>query len=325
VNNFSVLSDRLPIFRAFVDKTIDLKMSVEGQELNGYRLVEQIGAGAGGRVWKASKDGKFYALKVSSVDQYTFREISILKIIEKAGGHPGIVRLLDVFLTSLIDVIVDVEDGSERKYGPGFYYVLVEPLHDRNPTDPSKVDQFRVVHRIVSVIEFLQKLNIVHSDIRSDNILWKENLPVVIDFGEAKLLSPELTRQFPSDLEYLEMKVLQLFGPGTSLDTRVKRFLANIKVPSTEWADIEPESDKRETQKLASRIENTKIYQLRDEIWLTRDNLEVSASDLAFFFRYLPFVFETQNHEKSTAMGDMMRKYHCFFAAIFEQLGRQIY
>ena len=67
-------------------------MALINQTLNGYTFTEFIGAGGFGSVYKATKDGSLYAIKV-------FREDYILQEYKQSGQNNRIQREIDIMKT----------------------------------------------------------------------------------------------------------------------------------------------------------------------------------------------------------------------------------
>ncbi len=159
-----------------------------GLRLDPYRLVERIGAGGMGTVYRAERtDGAFereVAVKivrgriVRPEDLLRFRtERQVLASLD----HPNVARLLDGGTT---------EDGRP---------FLVMELIDGLPIDRycateglglhARVELFQ---QVCAAIEYAHQNFLIHRDVKPDNVLVTADGTVkVLDFGIAKLLEPE--------------------------------------------------------------------------------------------------------------------------------------
>lgn len=167
-------------------------------------LLKFIGKGSFGTVYLSKKDGKsgYFATKQierSMADKpgyykYFENELRILKDLH----HPNIVHLEDV--------------KKDDKY----YYIVMEFVNGGSLTDclkkyqmkygksfPEEIVQY-LMRQIVDAIKFIHKRNIIHRDLKLDNIMVnfdndndKNNLNMmrakvkIIDFGFATKLTPD--------------------------------------------------------------------------------------------------------------------------------------
>ena len=167
-------------------------------------LLKFIGKGSFGTVYLSKKDGKsgYFATKQierSMADKpgyykYFENELRILKDLH----HPNIVHLEDV--------------KKDDKY----YYIVIEFVNGGSLTDclkkyqmkygksfPEEIVQY-LMRQIVDAIKFIHKRNIIHRDLKLDNIMVnfdndndKNNLNMmrakvkIIDFGFATKLTPD--------------------------------------------------------------------------------------------------------------------------------------
>ncbi|XP_075877367.1 PAS domain-containing serine/threonine-protein kinase [Nelusetta ayraudi] len=194
--------------------TIDLEQSraCDGQFEEEYQPVERVGKGAFGFVWKAIRrcDGQEVVVKFINKARIVSeswvedpmlgrvsQEIAILTRIQ----HHNIVKVLEVF-----------ENGSYfqlvmEKHGDGldlFEFIDMQPRLD----EPLASYVFR---QLVAAVFYLRMKNILHRDIKDENIIIDKCFHIrLIDFGSAALMAPrKVFYNFCGTLEYCSPEVLQ--------------------------------------------------------------------------------------------------------------------
>jgi serine/threonine protein kinase/tetratricopeptide (TPR) repeat protein len=159
-----------------------------GRRLGPYELLEQIGEGGMGEVYRAVRADGLYdkqvAIKVIrgglSTDFFVERfrnERQILAGLE----HPNIARLLDGGLTE-----------------EGLPYVVLEfvagmPIDEYCAShDLSIPDRLKLFRTICSAVQYAHQNLVVHRDLKPGNILVTEDgVPKLLDFGIAKIMDAE--------------------------------------------------------------------------------------------------------------------------------------
>eukprot|EP00037_Helgoeca_nana_P028226 m.329779 g.329779 ORF g.329779 m.329779 type:complete len:300 (+) comp27713_c0_seq4:1668-2567(+) len=147
-----------------------------------YELIEKIGEGAYGYVYKAEVKGtsEFVAIKRNKMgDEYTdgcpcttLREISLLKEL----NHPNIVRLHEVFHhKSKLNMVFEYLDADLK------IFMEKQP----KGLDPMLVKSF--MHQLLTGIAFCHSHRILHRDLKPQNLLIdnKGNIKLA-DFGLAR-------------------------------------------------------------------------------------------------------------------------------------------
>lgn len=176
---------------------IDPSYLEKGTRIGAYEVIDKLGVGGFGYLWKVRREGRFYALKIGrqrlsgldAEDREHYqdrldREIAALKTLH----HPNIVRVLS------FDWWPELESG--------FPYMVMDfvdghPLYEwRERAAPSLARVCSVFEKLAAAIEHMHALGIHHRDFKSDNVLVRGDAePVVIDFGIARpTLARELTR-----------------------------------------------------------------------------------------------------------------------------------
>jgi hypothetical protein len=176
---------------------IDPSYLEKGTRIGAYEVVDKLGTGGFGCLWKVRRDGKVYALKMgrqrlSELDaedrehyqERLDREIAALKTLH----HPNIVRVHS------FDWWPELEAG--------FPYLVMDfvdgyPLYVwREHAAPSLARVCAVFEKLAAAVEHMHELGIYHRDFKSDNVLVRaDGEPIVIDFGIARpRLALNLTR-----------------------------------------------------------------------------------------------------------------------------------
>lgn len=155
---------------------------LDGNRKEIYQHIKEIGQGAYGKVWLAKKcaTGEEYALKEimiqnaeEGVPQSVMREVAALRML----CHPNIVRLHEVF--------------GRQKDGKICLYIVTEKcswdlfVFLRNiPRDMGNRQCRHFAKQLLQGIDYLHVNNIIHRDIKPQNILVNDDQTVKIaDFG----------------------------------------------------------------------------------------------------------------------------------------------
>ena len=148
------------------------------QQIKQYKLLKTIGKGNFARVMLARHlpTGSEVAIKIIDKTQLNtnsleklFREVSIMKIL----NHPNIVKLYEVIETekTLYLAMEYINNGEVFEY-------LVKNGRMKENIARQKFRQ------IVSAVQYLHSKNIIHRDLKAENLLLDSNLDVkIVDFG----------------------------------------------------------------------------------------------------------------------------------------------
>lgn len=155
-------------------------------EVDGYKLHERIGAGGMGEVYKAYNPSlhRWAAIKVLHQDSFVERFRNEANI-QSSVNHPNIARLYEYRKIGDRDCIV-------------MEYVEGESLDSllRRKKRLSAEETRRIISQIATALSYLHKKEVVHRDIKPQNIkIQPDGVVKMLDFGIAKhKLSPKLTQ-----------------------------------------------------------------------------------------------------------------------------------
>lgn len=162
-----------------------------GRLVGGYTLIEPLGGGAMGSVWRARDGGgQDYAMKIlresleedqvssdslderdrASARERLRREALALQRIR----HPGVCRIVDMELDdALAFIVTELIEGRN--------------LHDDVAVNGSYRgdDLERLAHRLTDAVAAVHRAGIVHRDIKPTNVMISVSGPVLVDFGIA--------------------------------------------------------------------------------------------------------------------------------------------
>jgi serine/threonine protein kinase/tetratricopeptide (TPR) repeat protein len=186
-----------------------------GRRVGPYRIVEQIGAGGMGKVYRAFRADDQYrkqvALKALGAGQDSGLVIGRFKNerqILASLDHPNIARLHD--------------GGTTAEGTPYFVMELIEgqPIdHYCDQHQLSITQRLGLFLLICSAVQYAHQRLIIHRDLKPSNILvTAEGVPKLLDFGIAKILDVETTSQLPE----FTVAGLRLLTPGYASPEQVK-------------------------------------------------------------------------------------------------------
>eukprot|EP01064_Diplonema_japonicum_P010398 TRINITY_DN17650_c0_g1_i1.p1 TRINITY_DN17650_c0_g1~~TRINITY_DN17650_c0_g1_i1.p1 ORF type:complete len:1092 (+),score=233.50 TRINITY_DN17650_c0_g1_i1:37-3312(+) len=155
----------------------------EGDGMKNYHILELIGEGGFGKVYKARRKftGHIVAMKFISKKGKSEKELRNLRAeieIMTTLNHENIIMLLDAFETKTEFVVV-------MEYAQGELYEILED--DR--CLPEKIVQ-KIAKQLAKALNYLHSNRIIHRDMKPQNILIGRNGTVKLcDFGFARAMS----------------------------------------------------------------------------------------------------------------------------------------
>jgi non-specific serine/threonine protein kinase/serine/threonine-protein kinase len=172
--------------------SVEPPRSLAGRLVGPYRIVEEIGAGGMGEVYRAIRADDQYEKQVAiKVVRHGFdtatglRRFKAERQILASLDHPNIARLLD--------------SGSTEDHLPYVVMELVEGQAIDEYCDAhnlSLVERLQLFRMVCAAVHYAHQHLVVHRDLKPGNILvTEEGVPKLLDFGIAKLLMPEIFSQ----------------------------------------------------------------------------------------------------------------------------------
>lgn len=152
--------------------------------IGGYILLEKVGSGAFGDVWKAEKrtilDSNLFALKFFRPKDDSVDLVSIgkeLQVWKRLKGLPHIISVIELDqYEDYVYVVSDFADGgSLEKY-----------LNAKGDAALSEKEAVRIIRGILTGLESLHDKNIIHRDLKPDNILIMNGKHCLADFGVSR-------------------------------------------------------------------------------------------------------------------------------------------
>ncbi|HJS06333.1 MAG TPA: serine/threonine-protein kinase, partial [Pirellulales bacterium] len=157
------------------------------QVLGRFELLQQVGAGKFGSVWKArdTQLQRYVAVKIPRQRDLNARETEIFLRDARAAAqlrHPNIASVHEVGRENdTVYIVSDFIDGAS----------LSEWLTGKRPTTREAVE---MVTKIADALEHAHEAGVVHRDLKPGNIMLdRRGEPYVIDFGLALREFGEMT------------------------------------------------------------------------------------------------------------------------------------
>jgi serine/threonine protein kinase len=191
------------------------KSSRIGRRIGPYRIMEEIGIGGMGEVYRAFRDDDQYRKQVAiklvrsgQDSRFVVARFKNERQVLASLDHANIARLLDGGTT---------EDGV-----PYFVMELIDGQPIDQYCDRRKLnvnERLKLFLQICSAVQYAHQRLIIHRDIKPSNILVTlDGTPKLLDFGIAKILDSEaVAGQFEPTLT-----VLRLLTPGYASPEQIK-------------------------------------------------------------------------------------------------------
>ena len=155
------------------------------QEIGGYRLIEKIGSGGMGDVYKAFNAALNRTAAIKILHQKNMGErFKNEAYIQSSVTHPNIARLYEYLVTGETACIIMeyVEGDSLDVY-----------LHRKGKLSSEETEH--IIKQIAAALAYLHSRDILHRDIKPQNFKVQSNGTItMLDFGIAKnKYTPKLT------------------------------------------------------------------------------------------------------------------------------------
>ena len=183
-----------------------------GQHLGPYEIVREIGRGGMGTVFLAVRADDQYrkqvAIKIVNRGMDTdaiLRRFMMERQILANLEHPNIARLLEGGTTSdgLPYFVMEYVDGLP----------IDEYCDDKRFSTTQRLELFRGV---CAALQYAHQNLTIHRDIKPGNILvTPEGVPKLLDFGIAKLLSPNWSAETGEATLTMQRLMTPAYAPGT--------------------------------------------------------------------------------------------------------------
>lgn len=157
-----------------------------GHRIGPWRIVSTLAEGGMGRVYLAERDDGQYRQRVAikllrnatgaDAEQYFIRERQILADLH----HPGIARLIDGGVN---------EDGKPYLVMEYIDGERIDHWCDHHALDLAA--RLRLFAEVCRTVQFAHAHMILHCDLKPSNILVRDGVPVLLDFGIARLIDAD--------------------------------------------------------------------------------------------------------------------------------------
>lgn len=156
---------------------------------NNYSIIQKIDNGFNSQLFKSinTLDKSIVMIKElipnNNKNENILNEINILQLIEKYGNHKNIMRYNNFYIyDNKYYLITEYIDGE----------TLYDKIYNNNINTKTAI---KIMYEITLAILFLHTHNIIHNDIKPENIIIKNDLTVkLIDFGSAINLNNNINK-----------------------------------------------------------------------------------------------------------------------------------
>jgi len=170
-------------------------MNIIGTIIRDYTIIEFIDSGGFGSVYKAEKDGIYYAIKI-------FREDYVLKEYREKGENNRIKREIDIMKSvSHPNLIKYIDDFKEIISGVPSYFLVMEyadGLNMRKLLNQKELSEDEAINLFLEILDGIEALHsirgtgddtgIIHRDLKPENIIINNDKIKILDYGISKII-----------------------------------------------------------------------------------------------------------------------------------------
>jgi Tol biopolymer transport system component len=158
-----------------------------GARLGQYEIIEQIGSGGMGSVYRAARADAAFSKEVA------------IKVVRRGLDLDYVVRQFrrELQITAMLEHpnIANLIDGGATPDGLPFYvmeFIRGKPIDTYCEEARLAIpERLRIFRTVCAAVQFAHERGVIHRDIKPGNILvTRDGTPKLLDFGIAKLLNP---------------------------------------------------------------------------------------------------------------------------------------
>jgi eukaryotic-like serine/threonine-protein kinase len=198
----------------WLNESTDAANTRVGQRIGPYQLLQEIGSGGMGEVYRASRTDDQYKKEVAiklvrsgQGSKFVIARFKSERQMLASLDHPNIARLLDGGTT---------DDGV-----PYFVMELIEGRALTQYCDQHRLsitDRLKLFLQVCSAVQYAHQRLIVHRDLKPGNILvTADGTPKLLDFGIAKILDVAAAGEYP-----LTLTAVRLLTPAYASPEQVE-------------------------------------------------------------------------------------------------------
>ncbi|HEX7739504.1 MAG TPA: serine/threonine-protein kinase [Marmoricola sp.] len=180
-----------------------------------YRLVEIVGRGAVGEVWRAvdRRTDETVAAKLQRAEHVSDRDLVSRFVQERAlltgVRHPNLVSVRDLVVEGdRLGIVMDFVDGGSAR----------DLLAEQGPLPPARA--IEIVAAVLDGLGAAHDRGLVHRDIKPDNVLLSGSTTRLTDFGIARIVGegPKTSTGLLGTPEYMSPELLEVGTAGPPAD-----------------------------------------------------------------------------------------------------------
>jgi len=143
-----------------------------------YNRIQKIKKGTRGTVYEVEKDGKRFALKEISKDRFQDDQIEVIKKrleIQKSLEHPNILPVLEILEDcEFLKIVMELCSCDLLNFRKS---LKIDPMGSS-----TRKDIQHIFRQIVETVLYLEDKNLIHNDIKLENVVIHNGIPKLIDF-----------------------------------------------------------------------------------------------------------------------------------------------